>query len=139
MIEWLRWSMKRWGKEDIMESHSQEHQHWNVPVLLKMGIDLCLLQIWAQLSTNFLNLHFAFTFQDAEMPKVTSGGARKLARLLTTRDKFVCFDINSPVAIDCARSSLCMAHYLELKKFCYMLYATHRQCWNFTEILTWIY
>ena len=35
--------------------------------------------------------------------KVKSGGARKRARLLTTRHKFMCFDVTSPVDIDCAR------------------------------------
>ena len=35
----------------------------------------------------------------------------KLARLLTTRQKVVCFDVTSRVDIDCARSSLCQARY----------------------------
>ena len=43
--------------------------------------------------------------------EVTSEGARELAQLLTIRHKFVYFDVTSPVEIDCARSSLCLAHY----------------------------
>ena len=43
--------------------------------------------------------------------KVTSGGARKLAWFLTLRHRFVCFDVTSPVHIDCVRSSLCLACY----------------------------
>lgn len=34
--------------------------------------------------------------------------ALELARLLTTRHKFVCFDVTSCVEIDCARSALDM-------------------------------
>ena len=37
--------MKRWEKEGVIESHPQEYQLWNVPILLKMGIDLWLLQV----------------------------------------------------------------------------------------------
>ena len=36
----------------------------------------------------------------------------ELPRLLTTRHKFVCFVVTSSVHIECARSSLCQAHYL---------------------------
>ena len=43
--------------------------------------------------------------------KVKSGRACELARLLTIRHKFVCFDVTSPVDIGCARSSLCLAGY----------------------------
>ena len=36
----------------------------------------------------------------------------EFARLLTTRHKFVCFDVTSRVDIDCARSSLCQGFWL---------------------------
>ena len=60
--------MKRWEKEDVIESHPQEYQLWDVPILLKMvvsillkiGIDLWLLQVWTQLLTNFLYICFVF-------------------------------------------------------------------------------
>ena len=32
--------MKRWEKENVMKSHLQEHQVWNMCVLLKMGIEV---------------------------------------------------------------------------------------------------
>ena len=41
--------------------------------------------------------------KDIKLPQV----GLKLPRLLTTRHKFVCFDVTSRVDIDCARSSLC--------------------------------
>ena len=63
--------MKRWEKEGVMESHPQEHQLWNVPILLKMGIDLWRLQVWEQLLTNFLYLRFAFTLQDELVPMLS--------------------------------------------------------------------
>ena len=43
--------------------------------------------------------------KDIKLPQV----GLKLPRLLTTRHKFVCFDVTSRVDIDCARSSLCEA------------------------------
>ena len=46
-----------------------------------------------------------------ERYKVTSGGVQ-LARLLTTRHKFVCLGVTSRADIDCARSYLCQARYL---------------------------
>ena len=53
--------------------------------------------------------------------KVKLGGARELARLLTTRHKFACFDVTSPVVMDWARSSLCLGRYCGRKRS-----ATHR-------------
>ena len=47
--------------------------------------------------------------------KVTLGGAWELDRLLTTRHKFVWFDVTSPVDIDCARSSFCVACFCHRK------------------------
>ena len=45
--------MECWEKEGVMESYSQEHELFNVSVLLKKtGIDLWLLQLWAQLLSN---------------------------------------------------------------------------------------
>ena len=41
--------------------------------------------------------------RNIELPQVWL----ELARLLTTRHKFVCFGVTSSVDIDCARSSLC--------------------------------
>ena len=35
--------MKHYEKEGAMESYLEEHQLWNVPVLLKTAIDLWLL------------------------------------------------------------------------------------------------
>ena len=46
--------------------------------------------------------------RDIKLPQVR----RKLAQLLTTRQKFVCFDVTSPVEIDYARQSLCQARQL---------------------------
>ena len=43
--------------------------------------------------------------RDINLPQV----GLELAHLLTTRHKFVCFDVTSHVDIDCARSSLCQA------------------------------
>ena len=43
--------------------------------------------------------------------KLTQVGL-ELACLLTTRHKFVCFDVTSRVDINCARSSLCHARQL---------------------------
>ena len=40
VIEFLQWLMKRWEKEGVMESHPQEHQLWNAPILMKMGMVL---------------------------------------------------------------------------------------------------
>ena len=39
----------------------------------------------------------------------------ELAWLLTSRHKFVCFDVTACEDINCARSSLCQAHKLSQK------------------------
>ena len=46
--------------------------------------------------------------RDIKLPQM----GLELARLLTTRHKFVCFDVTSRVGIDCARSFLCQARQL---------------------------
>ena len=46
--------------------------------------------------------------RDIKLPRLKF----ELACLLTTRHKFVCFDITSRVEIDYARSSLCQARWL---------------------------
>ena len=48
---------------------------------------------------------------DIKLPQV----GLKLARLLTTRHKFVCFGVTSRVDINCARSSLCRGRWLSRK------------------------
>ena len=45
---------------------------------------------------------------DIKLPQVRF----EFARLLTTRHKFVCFDVLSRVDIDCVGSFLCQARYL---------------------------
>ena len=48
---------------------------------------------------------YSVKMREIKLPQV----GLKLARLLTTRHKFVWFGVTSSVDIDCARSSLCQA------------------------------
>ena len=53
------------------------------------------------------NTKIKITLCDSESgSKVTLGGARELARLITNRHMFVCFGVTSPVGIVCVPGSL---------------------------------
>ena len=58
--------MKGWKKE--REPSARAVTLKRVHFVKKMGIDVWFLQILAQLLTNFLYLHFAFTLQDHLVP-----------------------------------------------------------------------